>query len=51
LKIQLFPDVFSHAFMLGDEYLACDSAILILVDNIYCGKCMTTMLESSSAHV
>lgn len=46
-KIQPSPDGLAQAFLLGEEFLAGDSACLILGDNIYYGHGMTTMLENA----
>jgi glucose-1-phosphate thymidylyltransferase len=48
-KIQPSLDGLAQAFLLGEEFLAGDSACLILGDNIYYGQGMTDMLENAKA--
>jgi len=49
-KVQPSPDGLAEAFILGEEFLAGDSACLILGDNIYYGQGMTNMLTRAKEH-
>ncbi|GAB4222669.1 MAG: glucose-1-phosphate thymidylyltransferase RfbA [Francisella sp.] len=46
-KVQPSPDGLAQAFILGEEFLAGDSACLILGDNIYYGQGITEILNSA----
>lgn len=50
-KEQLAPNGLAEAFILGEEFLAGDSACLILGDNIFYGHNFSTLLEDSVRHI
>ena len=50
-KVQLAPNGLAEAFILGEEFLAGDSACLILGDNIFYGDNFSKLLEESVRHI
>ena len=50
-KVQPAPNGLAEAFILGEEFLAGDSACLILGDNIFYGHNFSGLLEGSVRHI
>jgi len=50
-KVQPAPNGLAEAFLLGEEFLAGDSACLILGDNIFYGHNFSGLLEGSVRHI
>lgn len=50
-KVQPEPNGLAEAFLLGEEFLAGDSACLILGDNIFYGHNFSGLLENSVRHI
>ena len=49
-KVQKSPDGLSQAFILAEDFLAGDSACLILGDNIFYGQGFTSILKNAKDH-